>query len=377
MRRRDFVAYGSAAALTAAFVKQQLDQQAEAQPGVVVSFELHMEEIFEELIDGEVVFALTYRDPVTRAIRPPLRVRQYNTVNIKLVNKTRRPRRFAITGFPATQFPVVAAGATANIQFVAPTAGSYLYHENTEGAAGRVVGLHGALIVGTGQAGGRTAAGSFTPYNGAKLTAAVASVFDALGSPMIPGEKWDPSKPERDRLWLMSEIDPLINQAAERGVFVDLSLPVYRFRPRYFTLNGLSGYDSAHDEATVPKGYVGEPCLIRTMNAGLCTHGPHIHGNHVYSLSDVASDGSSVCNTNVLELDTWILPPMSRKDVLLPFERPNEIPLAAWPPKQEPWPLLYPMHCHIEMSQTARGGQYPQGMVTHWELLGPKRGVAV
>jgi hypothetical protein len=35
------------------------------------------------------------------------------------------------------------------------------------------------------------------------------------------------------------------------------------------------------------------------------------------------------------------------------------------------------MHCHIEMSQTARGGQYPQGMVTHWELLGPKRGVAV
>jgi hypothetical protein len=45
--------------------------------------------------------------------------------------------------------------------------------------------------------------------------------------------------------------------------------------------------------------------------------------------------------------------------------------------RQEPWPLLYPMHCHIEMSQTASGGQYPQGMITHWELLGPSRGVAV
>ena len=56
---------------------------------------------------------------------------------------------------------------------------------------------------------------------------------------------------------------------------------------------------------------------------------------------------------------------------------PDEIPAAAWPPKEEPWPLLYPMHCHIEMSQTACGGQYPQGMVTHWELLGPSRGVAV
>jgi hypothetical protein len=51
--------------------------------------------------------------------------------------------------------------------------------------------------------------------------------------------------------------------------------------------------------------------------------------------------------------------------------------MAAWPPKEEPFPLLYPMHCHIEMSQTASGGQYPQGMVTHWELLGPKRGADV
>ena len=74
MRRRDFVAYGSASALTAAFVKQQMDQRAEAQPGSVVNFELHMEEIFEEMIDGEVFYAMAYRDPVTRALRPPLRV---------------------------------------------------------------------------------------------------------------------------------------------------------------------------------------------------------------------------------------------------------------------------------------------------------------
>jgi hypothetical protein len=198
-----------------------------------------------------------------------------------------------------------------------------------------------------------------------------------MGTSKFPGDKWRHDIPERDRLWLLSEVDPAINQAAERGVYIDTNQPAYFFKARYFTINGLSGYDAAHDEATVPKGYVGEPCLIRTMNAGLCHHGPHTHGNHVFALSDVDSNGMPICNTNVLELDTWLLPPLSRKDVLLPFEIPNDIPRAAWPPKQEPWPLLYPMHCHMEMSQTANGGQYPQGMVTHWELLGPSRGVAV
>jgi hypothetical protein len=375
MRRRDFVAYGSAGALTAAFVKQQVDQEADAQ--TAVNFELHMEEIFEEMIDGEVIYAMTYRDPVTRAMRPPLRVRRKTTVSIKLVNKTRRPRRFAITGFPATQFPVVPSGATTTIQFNIQRPGSYIYHENTEGAAGRVVGLHGALIVTPGGANGATPAGSPTPYGNDALTPAVAAVFDAMGKSDFPGDKWRHGLPERERLWLFSSVDPRINQAAETGNSIDMSLPVYFFRPRYFTINGLSGYDSAHDEQIVPKGYVGEPTLIRTMNAGLCTHAPHIHGNHVFCLSDVDASGMPVCNTNVLELDTWMMPPLSRKDILLPFQRPDEIPMAAWPPKEEPFPLLYPMHCHIEMSQTASGGQYPQGMVTHWELLGPKRGADV
>ena len=70
----------------------------------------------------------------------------------------------------------------------------------------------------------------------------------------------------------------------------------------------------------------------------------------------------------------WMLRPMWRKDVLLPFSKPDEIPAEAWPPREEKFPLYYPMHCHIEMSQTAGGGNYPQGMVTHWEMLGTRRG---
>ena len=373
MDRRDFIAYGTTAALAAAFAKTQFDSEADAQ-GVAQFFELHMEEIYEELIDGEVVFALAFRDPVTRALRPTLRMNHNATpVTIKLVNKTRKARRFAITGFPADKFPSIPAGATTTISFLAPTAGSYIYYDNSEGAMSRVVGLHGAMVVKVGNC--RTPNGAYTPYHANKLTPEVAALFDALGTHAeFPGQPWRHNVPARDIVWLMSQVDPAINRFAERGETVDLSLPIYRFRPRYFTLNGLSGYDAAHDPATVPKGYLGEPVLIRTMNAGIATHAPHIHGNHVFCVSDsYGSDGKIYCSSNVYELDTWVVRPLERIDVILPFKKPDEIPPAAWPPKQEPFPLLYPMHCHCEMSQTAGGGNYPQGLVTHWELLGVNR----
>lgn len=369
MRRRDFLAYGSASAILTIYLGKQA---AEAQATGAVSAELHLEEIYEELIDGEVVFALAFRDPVTNLIRPPLRARQGDTVSIKLVNKTRAPRRFAITGVSAATSAFIPAGASATVVFTAPIGGSYIYHDNSQGAVGRVLGLHGAFVVLPRN--GKTPAGSQTPYSQATLTTAASAVFDALGkTSRFPGEAWLPNATGRERIWLMNQIDPTINRAAEQGQAIDQSGLKNRFKPRYFTLNGLSGYDSAHDEATVPAGYVGEPCLIRTLNAGLNTHAPHIHGNHVFLLSDALPGGKVVVNDNVLELDTWMLKPMDRKDVLLPFERPQEIPLAAWPPREEPWPLLYPMHCHTEMSQTAGGGNYPQGLVTHWKLLGANR----
>ena len=175
---------------------------------------------------------------------------------------------------------------------------------------------------------------------------------------------------------LARDNSPKIRQRAqlERKQTVTLSELLYTYKARYFTMNSLSGFDAAHDDSCCPAGYIGEPVILRTMNVGICTHGPHIHGNHVYGLSETAADGKVVKSTNVMEFDTWMLKPMWRKDVLLPFVKPDEIPAEAWPPRQETFPLYYPMHCHIEMSQTAGGGNYPQGMVTHWEILGMSRG---
>jgi hypothetical protein len=33
-------------------------------------------------------------------------------------------------------------------------------------------------------------------------------------------------------------------------------------------------------------------------------------------------------------------------------------------------PVEYPMHCHMEPSQAAKGGNYPGGLVTHWAITG-------
>jgi hypothetical protein len=140
----------------------------------------------------------------------------------------------------------------------------------------------------------------------------------------------------------------------------------------------LSGFDTAdHDDvddaeheaarAIMIKGRQGQPTLIRTMNAGIATHSPHIHGNGVFDLTKQVGN-TVTCSDNIFEVDTWTLPPLGRKDMLLPLERPVDIPV--WPPKQEPFPLRYVMHCHTEMSQTAGGGNYPQGLVTHWEMTG-------
>jgi hypothetical protein len=120
----------------------------------------------------------------------------------------------------------------------------------------------------------------------------------------------------------------------------------------------------------MPSGRQGQPCLIRTMNAGLATHAVHIHGNHCMECTESDDLGNNVCETHVYERDVWQLKPLGRIDMILPFERPPDIPIGKWPPRDEPFPLRYVMHCHTEMSQTAGGGNYPQGAVTHWEMTG-------
>ena len=156
---------------------------------------------------------------------------------------------------------------------------------------------------------------------------------------------------------------------------------------------------------------VGEPCLVRVMNAGLWTHSMHMHCNHFF----ITSVNGRV-QTNLLWVDTFTSKPMDIYDMVIPFMRPPDVPntrgigradpglpvgggTTTWPPQQEfnvfqpqtgtfkqsfldpnvpvdihqrQSPLVYPMHDHSEPSQTAQGGNYNCGLIAGMTIIGDR-----
>lgn len=360
MRRRQFLQYGAACGASLL-----LTREAAAQTGPLVTASLTIEPADVEMIDGVRVFMLLFYG--ASGARPVLRATEGDRLRIVVRNNDTRPHGFAVPGVAGATIPTIGAGQTREVIFTAPRGGTYLYLDPTLAPVNRLMGLHGALVVAPLDA--TTPAGVVTPFSRAAQTPAVRALFEACGPPgRFPGRRWTPA---RDRIWMFSQIDPALNRRVDQGASINPATVAASFLPRYFTLNGRSGIDAAHDEATAPKGYVGEPMLLRVLNAGLATHSPHIHGNHVMELSGVDAASAQAVRTNLLETDAWTMRPLDRKDVLLPFERPPDIPAAAYPMREEKFPLHYPMHCHIEMSQTAGGGLYPHGLITDWTILGP------
>jgi len=343
------------------------------------SFDLTVDRADKEMIDGIPIFGIFFMEDGKNP-PPVLRAREGETIEIRITNRDNRPHGFAITGVPQASIASIPPnGGVVTKRFVAPVGGSYLFHDPINAPVNRLLGLYGGFIVAPKL--GTTLAGSPTPFSRNSQTNEVRALFDALGAhTRFPGNQWDPNDAARDKVWMFSQIDPLLCQRIDRGEYVDGASVAASFLPRYFVINGLSGFDTAdHDEIDDPKheaaraimirGREGQPTLIRSMNAGIVTHSPHIHGNGIFDLTRQVGD-TVACSSNIYEVDTWTMAPLARKDVLLPFNKPVDIPDAAWPPEQEPFPLRYVMHCHTEMSTTAGGGNYPQGLTTHWEMTG-------
>jgi hypothetical protein len=280
------------------------------------------------------------------------------TVEVTAKNTLKDDRTFFIDGVVG---PVpLPAGQTTTFTFNTPgspvDAGTYLYMDADP--VQRVLGLHGALIV-------MPADGTRRPY------------VNRVGGPrLVPAPRF-----EQQFMWVMHEVDPVWGEQQRTGRTIDITT----FLPRFFTINGVSGEQSVESQRNLFKRFVvadedqgqGHGTLVRLANAGLATHSPHFHGNHVYVLTQdhdvpliggvpaIAADG----RTLALEKDVFALESLAIKDVLLPFHTPyDQFPL--YDPANSP-NYRYPMHCHAEMSQTAGGGQYPSGMYTEWELSGP------
>ncbi|MFZ2199146.1 MAG: multicopper oxidase domain-containing protein [Thermodesulfovibrionales bacterium] len=364
-----------------------------------------------------------------------------DSIQITLTNDLNEPHSLYIPG--AFNSGPIAPAASATFTFKAPKAGTYLYYDNLNAPVNRVMGLHGAFIVMPRR---RWKGHKFTPYS--QPTLAVQQIYDDFGTAHFPGLAWeqgvgdvsDPNHahPFRQYIWLCHQASPIL--FAEVGNYTSgadypaadfvnffLNDPyadtfnnpgnVLNKKAHFFTLNGQSGFFGHHNPFIAPNHRVGEPVLIRVLNAGLHSHSMHIHANHAY-----VTGINNVPQVNPLWVDTFTSFPMETFEYTLPFQRPPDIPNQrgigmpdaplmcienplipgstphpVWPPTEEMdmhfpaigtladpanpasvdisvqmSPLCYPMHDHSEASQSAQGGNYNCGLISGLDFIGDR-----
>jgi FtsP/CotA-like multicopper oxidase with cupredoxin domain len=338
-------------------------------------------------------------------------------IQVKITNQLDENHAFFIPG--VVNSGPIAPGKTKTFSFIAPKGGTYLYHDNLNAPVNRMMGLHGAFVVMPKKA---VAGNRFTPYT--TPTPAVQELFNDFGSSHFPGLSWEEADPFtktpkfRQYVWVLHEASPILfaevaNYPKGKDYPADKFVKAFRHDPyantfetgklnripHYFTINGQSGFFSHHNPFITPWRRVGEPLVIRILNAGLNFHSLHIHANHVYVLSI-----NGQVKNNLLWVDTFSLNPTDTVDWAVPMHRPPDIPNKrgiglsdeplttlnggkTWPPEEEfgsffpeqgrPFsvrqsPLSYPMHDHIETTQTARGGNYNTGMMSGINFTGDR-----
>ena len=117
-------------------------------------------------------------------------------------------------------------------------------------------------------------------------------------------------------------MDPRFNARVSKPTqVIDPADIPQNFLPRYFSISGKTGAFADEDPNIALEAFIGEPHLIRILNAGMQTQSPHIHANHVY-----VTAVNRVVQRNVVHVDTFTIGPTDTVDWLLPFIRPPDIP---------------------------------------------------
>ncbi|KRF09290.1 Tat pathway signal protein [Arthrobacter sp. Soil782] len=298
-----------------------------------------------------------------------------SSIRLRVQNRLGKPHTLTVFGAGTdggdlTTGPV-APDAVATLDFPCPRPGTYIFADPTNAPVERVLGLFGVLVV------------------------------------MDPEHQWDIAEDlatfERQWVWICHCVESRWASMEAAGQTVDpVQTPAL---PRYFTLNGRSGFESlgitfddtvnlATEEETLISGYprqldvrqFGEGTeagtlrggqLVRLINPGICLHQMHFHGNHIWTVRrnniDWPRHEGFVDNEGHVVLQQWEdvveLAQMDTKDCIIPIKRPPDAIDPVWFARTGDW--VYPMHCHAEPSQTAAGGMYPGGLVAHWTLKGP------
>jgi hypothetical protein len=233
--------------------------------------------------DGDSIYNWGYANGagVMQYPGPTLIVNQGDTVTVNLSNTLPAPVSIVFPG----QQGVVTSGGTAGLitreaapggavsyTFVATHAGTYQYHSGTQPALQVEMGLVGALIV--------RPTGVADPLHQAYAHADTA--FD------------------REYLFLLTEIDPLIHQQVEAQVTAGLPVNVDTsvYKPVLWFINGRNAPDTMLDAYvpwmptqpynSLPRMHPGEKLLMRVIGGGRDLHPFHTHGNNFWA---IARDG--------------------------------------------------------------------------------------
>jgi hypothetical protein len=448
VKRRDFIKYGATGLTTLALGSMDSLLFPKEAQAAKPTFNLSLEAALVEMVDTRNVFFWLFQlqgTPAPSIPGPVLFAVTGDQVTINVTNNLDEVHEFRIVaagkqGKDLNTGPI-RPGRSASLKFTAPRGGTYLYLDPRNAPVNRVLGLHGAFIVLPDRA---RPGNAITPYT--LPTARVQRLFNDLGGPLFPGQKWLPVRPKnrpipepflralteriltstelarleaierflfRTRIWVFNTVDPVFNAIAQAGGNAEPGGGIDRakfratYLPRYFLTNGKSGVFSSTERTapeTVLAAFIGEPHVVRILNAGMSIFSPHLHANHFYVLAvnnvvlksvthpDTMTLGVMEDDIRLAKLQKDAIGPTnrlflnggSRVDWLVPYFRPPDIPgspatrLANLIPQElntvlegmAQSPLEYPMHSHAELDQTAAGGNYPQGLITHFIFLG-------
>lgn len=225
--------------------------------------------------DGNVHYMWGYANGAAGSMQypgPTMIVGQGATVTVNLANELAVPVSIVFPG----QRDVAASGGAAGLvtreappggsvtyTFVASEPGTYMYHSGTQQSLQLEMGLLGALIVRP----------SADPAHRAYAHA---------------GTSFD-----REYLFVLSEIDPLIHAQVEQGQIS--SIDHAKHHSTLWFINGRNGPDTLLDAFlpwmptqpynSVPRMHPGETLLLRIVNAGRDLHPFHTHGNNAVVLA--------------------------------------------------------------------------------------------
>ena len=328
MKRRDFIKAGSLGLIGTVAGTTTLLTWSQRAYSATINVNLSMVAGDVTMIDDTLAYMFTFSTTgLAEYPGPTILCQEGDTIQLSLNNNLSTQSSFKVQG--TSIYKTVAANSNTSLIFTAPVAGTYLYHDSLNNGVNRVMGLHGALVV---------------------MPRGITNKSFATGPSFI-----------RQYKWILGNVDPLWGEAVRtngHNYVTNAALSLNSFKPRYFTINGQS-YNRSKNSNTSLEGLFGEPALVRMLNAGMATHSPHFHGNHVKVIS---INQKNFTPELIKSKDAVSMFPLDARDVIYPFETPPD----AWPPVTGP--QHYPMHCHAEPSQTAAGGMYPHGMHTVIDL---------